>query len=333
MNHKERVIAALNHQEVFPVPYSISFTSEEAKKVGDYLNDADFIGKIGNHIDSVSLIPDVTCIRQGYVRDVFGVVWNRTIDNDIGVVDQYLIPEPKEEYIFLPQPDLDFVDRSIQRLLSRPNNNFLIADIGFSMFERAWTLCGMENLLMWMVTDKDFVHALLDAICDYNLAVIERAVQYPVDCIMFGDDWGQQKGQIMGPVYWREYILPRIRRMYKAVKQSGKFVCQHSCGDIQDLFSDLIDAGLDIYQTFQPEIYDMEKVKQEYGSSLTFWGGISTQHFLPWATPEEIKVKVRETIDLMGRQGGYIAAPTHAMPKDIPAENVIALIEALQNQV
>ncbi|HBN82613.1 MAG TPA: uroporphyrinogen decarboxylase, partial [Clostridiales bacterium] len=322
MNHKERVIAAVNHKEVFPVPYSISFTSEEAEKVGEYLKDADFRSKIGNHIDSVGLIPEVTTVKPGYVKDAFGVVWNRTIDKDIGVVDQYLIPEPEKKYIRLSQPDLDFVDESIKRLLVMPGENFLIVDIGCSMFERAWTLCGMENLLMWMVTDGNFVHALLDAICDYNMEIIQRALQYPIDCFMFGDDWGQQKGQIMGPTYWREYILPRVKRMYKAVKDAGKFVCQHSCGDIQALFPDLIDAGLDIYQTFQPEIYDMAKVKEEYGSSLTFWGGISTQHFLPFAAPEEIKVKVNETIALLGKRGGYIVAPTHSMPKDIPVQNV-----------
>lgn len=332
MNNRERVIAAVTHQEIYPVPYSISFTSEEARKVINYVGDEDFLSTIGNHIDSVECIPEVAQVKQGYVKDAFGVIWNRTLDPDIGVVERYQIPEPTEVYIKLPQPDLETMHKNIRRLLCLPGENFKIASLGFSMFERAWTLCGMENLLMWMVSDPGFVHTLLDAICDYNLIIIREAVKYPIDCFMFGDDWGQQKGQIMGPPYWREFILPRIKRMYQAVKDAGKFVCQHSCGDIRELFPDLIGAGLDIYQTFQPEIYDIAKVKKEYGSWLTFWGGISTQHFLPFATPVEIKVKVKETIEILGKGGGYIAAPTHSMPKDISSENVLALIDALKNQ-
>lgn len=120
--------------------------------------------------------------------------------------------------------------------------------------------------------------------------------------------------------------------MYARVKSKGKIISQHSCGDISEIFPDLIEIGLDIYQTFQPEIYDLKKTKKEYGSYLTFWGGISTLRLLPFATPEEVKRKVTETIGIMGVNGGYIAAPTHAVPGDVPPENIAAMIEVFQNQ-
>jgi uroporphyrinogen decarboxylase len=119
--------------------------------------------------------------------------------------------------------------------------------------------------------------------------------------------------------------------MYERVKSRNKVVSQHSCGDINQIFPDLIDIGLDIYQTFQPEIYDFEKVKKEYGGHLTFWGGISTQRLLPFASPDEVRKTVKETIRIMGKDGGYIAAPTHSIPGDVPPENVVAMIEVFKN--
>ncbi len=332
MDNRERVIVAIQHKDTEKIPYNVDFTIEEAEKIIRYTKNPKFLETIGNHMDSVSCTAGFDIIKPGFVKDSFDVIWNRTVDRDIGIIDKIKIPVPDKKLICLPEPDSDIVNRNITEMLKRKNNNFKIANIGFSLFERAWTLCGMENLLMWMVTDADFVHTLLDKICDYNLKIIEQAVKYPIDCFMFGDDWGQQKGLITGPGYWRKFILPRIKKMYDAVKKSGKFIAQHSCGDILEIFPDLIDAGLDIYQTFQPEIYDIKKVKKEYGANLTFWGGISTQAFLPFASPLEVKIKTREIMNILGKSGGYIAAPTHAMPKDIPEENVIALIEVFQNQ-
>jgi uroporphyrinogen decarboxylase len=91
--------------------------------------------------------------------------------------------------------------------------------------------------------------------------------------------------------------------------------------------AELVDMGLDIYNTVQPEIYDLKTMKRDYGRHLTFYGGISTQQFLPYAKREEVVVLSREVVSVMGEDGGYILAPTHAVTDDIPVENVIAMVE------
>ena len=136
----------------------------------------------------------------------------------------------------------------------------------------------------------------------------------------------------MGPKLWREYIKPRMTRMYDRAHKNGKYVIQHSCGDIRELLPDLIEIGLDCYQTFQPEIYDIEKTKAEFGMDLTFWGGISTQQLLSKATPEEVKRETARIMKIMGKGGGYIAAPTHSVPGDVPPENVLAMLDVFMNQ-
>jgi len=98
------------------------------------------------------------------------------------------------------------------------------------------------------------------------------------------------------------------------------------------LFPELIDMGLDIFNTFQPEVMDVAFCKREYGRDLTFYGGISTQQVLPRVGPREVRDEVRRMMDIVGRDGGYIVAPTHAIPRDVPPENIAAMMEVVQAQ-
>lgn len=273
-----------------------------------------------------------TEIAPGFFRDHFGVVWNRTVDQDIGMVNGLLLPEATLAGYQFPEVDAEFYRTIYRRFVAKNSSRFRLGGIGFSLFERAWTLRGMDNLLADMLEHPDFVDDLLDQIMDYNLKVIKLALEFDIDAIHFGDDWGQQQGTIMGPALWRRFIKPRLKEMYALVKKHGKFVSQHSCGDVQLLFPDLIEIGLDIFNTFQPEIMDVIAMKREYGQYLTFWGGISTQRLLPFATPQQVSATVREMCQKLGQNGGYICAPTHDIPRDVPVENIVAMIEVLRNQ-
>jgi uroporphyrinogen decarboxylase len=216
-------------------------------------------------------------------------------------------------------------------MLQNPDR-FQVFSLGFSMFERAWSLLTMPETLIAMIASPKELDGLLENICDYNMEVIDAALAKGFDCVLIGDDWGQQKGMIMGAPHWRRFIKPHMKRMFERIKSAGKIAALHSCGDIHEVFPDLIDIGLDVYQTFQPEIYDIERVKAEFGGDLAFWGGISTQQLLPFATPERVKSEAVRIIRIMSKGGGYIAAPTHQVPGDIPPENMEALVDVFMNQ-
>ncbi len=335
MTKRERVIEALKHRDTDMIPYQVGFTHQEYDKVASYLNDPNFGEKLGNHIDSVYFDGFLREEKDypGYFRDDFGVRWNRNgVDKDIGVIDGFVLQEPDMKGYSMPAYRKDILHDLYTGMMNNGKDTFKMGAIGFSMFERAWTLRGMENFLSDMLLEPAFAEELLDTICEFNLQIIDLALSYDIDGFHFGDDWGQQRGLIMGPRLWRKFIKPRMARMYERVKSHGKFVSQHSCGDIHEIFPDLIDIGLDVYQTFQPEIYDITAIKKEYGSHLSFWGGISTQRLLPFATPEEVKRKTIEIMKTLGRNGGYIAAPTHDIPGDVPVENVLAMVEVFQHQ-
>lgn len=335
MTRKERVIQSFLHHSTDIIPYHIDLTDQAEKKLAVYTGKSDYLAGTGIHLHGFQYWgwPTETEPGNEKFRDDFGVVWNRRgADKDIGVVENYLISE--SETGLRPEPYFNEarLRRELEETIKTSGDKFVYAGIGFSVFERLWSYCGMENALVYMLTDPDFTHDLLGEITEYNLKIIDILNQYPIDAVYFGDDWGQQKGLIMGPELWRKFIRPCIAVMYERAKKGGKFIIQHSCGDIRDIFPDLIDIGLDCYQTFQPEIYDVAKMKREYGDYISFWGGISTQRLLPFALPEKVKEETKRLMDCLSINGGYIAAPTHAVPADVPPENILAMLEVFENQ-
>ena len=335
MNNRQRVLTALNHKQPDKIPYNVCFTKVAHAKMVEYYSDPDFVSKLGNCFTIFLPVPSGIQYRQiapDLWEDEFGVHWDRTIDKDIGnVCNRLVTPDNIDEFEF-PNPDdptrYDFIEKTI----NANKDTLLVAAIGFSLFERVWTLAGMENVLMAMVANKDFVHRLLDRILDFNLRIIEKTCAFDIDVFFTGDDWGQQRGLIMGPDLWREFIKPRIEKMYQLVKSKGKFVMIHCCGKVDEIFPDLIDCGLDIFNPFQPEVMDVFEVKKKYGRQLSFYGGISTQKTLPFGTVEQVKDEVKRLLDVVGENGGYIASPAHDTPPDAKPENIAAMIEVLQNQ-
>lgn len=334
MTKRERVIQSLRHQQPDVCPYHVRFTKVALSKLAQATGDPAILDSIGNHFAYMpTRAPDEEVeIRPGYVRDEFGLVWNRTIDQDIGVIEEFPVtPQNLDRYPF-PDPLAAGRFEYLTRGCQAGHDLFRLATRRFTLFERAWSLRGMEDLLVDMVCDSGFVDALLDRILEFDLAIVRESLKYPIDGFHFGDDWGQQKGLIMGPRMWRRYIKPRMAVLFGKVKQAGKFVSIHSCGDIREILGDLIEIGLDMFNPFQPEVIDVVQAKKHFGDRLTFWGGISTQRTLPFGTPDDVRAEVRARMDVIGQDGGYICAPAHDIPADVPVANILALVETLRDQ-
>ena len=334
MTVRERVIASLEHRQPDRTPYHVGFTGPSREAMAAWYGDTRFEEKLGNCLLTLGTEPDGAWreVRPDVWADQFGVEWDRSIDKDIGnVVNRLVTPGTLASYRF-PDPAEPSRWSRHRELIAAAGDRYVVTNLGFSLFERAWTLAGMENVLVAMVENPGFVHALLDRILAYNLAIVERACAFPIDAMMFGDDWGQQRGLIMGPVLWREFIGPRVRAMYAAVRRAGKRVFIHSCGKVDALFAELADAGLDCFNPFQPEVIDVAVAKRAHGGRLSFYGGISTQRTLPYGTEDEVRAEVRRLVEVVGRDGGLIASPAHAIPKDAKPANIAAMIEELQNQ-
>ncbi|MBP8953694.1 MAG: uroporphyrinogen-III decarboxylase-like protein [Armatimonadetes bacterium] len=331
MTHKERVIASFRHQQPDRTPYVIGFTQKSLAAMERHFGGRDFLSLIDNSVYGVAAKPGPKdhWIDENTWQDEFGVQWDRSIDRDIGNVCNCVLPERDLSKLELPDPHDPAKFEGFAEACEAGKDRFVQFGIGFSLFERAWTMRGMDTLFMDMIEAPGFVHELLDAICDYNVALVEQAVKYEIDAVHFGDDWGSQRGLLMGPKLWEEFLKPRLARQYGAAKAAGKFVTIHSCGMVQEVFPQLIEIGLDCFNPFQPEVMDPYEMKRLYGDRLSFWGGVSTQKLLPYGTVDEVRAEVRRLIAEVGRDGGYICAPAHGIPGDAKPENIMAMIETV----
>lgn len=230
-----------------------------------------------------------------------------------------------------PDPDREGWFDGIDSQLAAHPDRFTRYKIGFSLYERAWTMRGMTDLLTDMIEEPEFVKRLLDAIVEHNLKQIRRALALGVDAVYFGDDYGSQSGLIMGRERWRHFFKPRLARMFSVVRNAGRYVCLHSCGCVAELFDELIEIGLNMFNPFQPEVMDIFALKKQYHGRLAFHGGMSIQRVLPFGTPAEVRQATRCLIEA-GRPGGYIFAPSHTVPPDVPPANLLAMMEELRAQ-
>jgi len=332
MTKRDVVKLALEAKRPPYVPWQLGFTLEARQKLQEHYGAADLEVALQNHIvnlgDEIGFFDEIGNDR---VRDVFGVVWDRTVDKDIGIVEGQVLAQPTLRGYTFPDPLAPRYFADIPAKLTKFGDRFRAFQVGFSLWERAWTLRGMADLMMDFYDHPAFVRELLRTIADYNIAQVRGALAYEIDAVYFGDDWGQQRGLQMGPALWREFILPELKRMYGLVREAGKYVIVHSCGDVDELFDDLIEAGLSCFNPFQPEVMDVDSLLVRYRGRLCFLGGLSTQKTLPYGSPEEVRRATQHLLDL-GREGGYIFAPAHDVEGDVPLENMLAFIEVIQGQ-
>ncbi len=332
MTKREVLRTALRGAPPPYVPWSCGFTVEAWEKLTAHFGGDDLECRLGNHmVELGSGIGYFEPVGNDRYRDIFGVIWNRSVDKDIGIVEEYPLREARITGLTLPDPDDPRFTAEISARIARFPNRFRVYSIGFSLYERAWTLRGIENLLTDFLDHPRFVRDLLRAIADFNIALIQRAAAYDIDAIHFGDDWGQQHGLQMGYPIWREFLYPELQRMYGAVREAGLTVSIHSCGAVDELFEDLIALGVQCFNPFQPEVMDVWSLLPRYRGRLAFHGGLSTQKTLPFGTPDEVREETQRLLAL-GRKGGYIFAPAHAVEGDVPLDNMLAFLDELWNQ-
>lgn len=332
MSKRDVVFDVLEGRQPPYVPWNIGLTKEARDTLQAHYGAVELEAALENHF--VRLGSDIGFFEDlgdNRVRDVFGVVWDRSIDKDIGNVEGCVLAEPTLDGYAFPDPlDPRFFE-DIPRKITTFGDRFRVFQIGFSLYERAWTLRGIPNLMMDLYDHPAFVFDLLNTIADYNIAQVREALTYDINAVYFGDDWGMQRGLQMGGPMWRKFIRPVLTRMYGVVQDAGKFVMIHSCGDVDELFDDLIDIGVNCFNPFQPEVMDVDALMRRYRGRLAFHGGLSTQRTLPYGSVDDVRDETRRLLAL-GRAGGYVFAPAHDVEGDVPLENMLAFIEIVQNQ-
>jgi uroporphyrinogen decarboxylase len=206
------------------------------------------------------------------------------------------------------------------------------------IFEMAQRIVGMENCLILMASDRKLAGALFDKLLELKLAFWEMALPElagAVDVVAEFDDYGTQTSQLISPRMFRNQLKPRLQMLFARIKQLAPDakLFFHSCGNVRPMIPDLIEVGVEILNPVHVQASGMEPtaLKRDFGDALVFWGGgVDTQGVLSAGTPQEVMDDVRRNVEALAPGGGYVFSPVHNIQADVPAENILAMFEALE---
>lgn len=194
---------------------------------------------------------------------------------------------------------------------------------------------GYDQFAMELLAEVDMVRALFDKWLPQRLHQVETTVRCLapyIDIFCFGDDLALQSGPFMSPPTFRELIKPYMAEYYRHVHAAapGSFLFHHCCGSVYSLVDDLIEIGVDVLNPIQPNAAEMEpeRLKEKGRGRLCFHGGIDLQDLLPFGTPQQVQEETLRRKAILGQGGGYICAPAHSLPEDVPVENILAWAQA-----
>lgn len=332
ITHKVRVLRALEHRPVDRIPTQVNYTQAMGEKIAAryQVSMAELPERLDNHMVRVDATGERKFSADGKLMfDWWGAGFDTQEEGYFIALSPLADSKDLEDYAWPDPHDSHLFDRAAKTIALDQGEHFIAPNLGFALFERAWTLRGFEALLVDLVLDPGFVEDLLERITEIQLVLIKRYIDLGVDGGYFGDDYGAQKNMLFSPRIWRKMIKPRLQRMFAPFREAGLPVMMHSDGQIAEVLPDLVEIGLTCYNPVQPEVIEHSWLTSTFGSCLAYYGGISTQTVLPYGSPNDVRESVVDCVARLAPDGtGLFIAPSHRLMSDIPLKNVEVLLEA-----
>lgn len=345
---RERVIAALSRNGPDRVPRWLQFSPALKQALQQALDTDDLAAAFDLDVDAERLIPRGPSVLDTdfsrYFDDIppgagyseWGEMWYPSgfyhFQGQKKPMASFTSVRQIEEYPF-PDPDADYRYVEVPAKVAAMKEQGLPAISGYDcgFFEQAHGLRGMDNILVDLMVNPDFAFALLEEIATRKIGAAVQYAAAGVDILFIGDDWGYEKNTIMGLETWRRYFKPLLAREVEAIRAVNPtvIIAYHSCGHVEPVVPELIECGIDVLQSVQPEANDPARLKRLYGDRLSFWGTIGVQSTFPFGTPEEMDEVVRQRIATVGPGGGLLIGPAHVIEPEAPVENVLAFVRAV----
>ncbi len=334
MNSKERVHAALKRQPTDRVPVFMWFHPATAQHLAELLEiPAARVGEaMGNDISQTWVNNNYAMegIIHAHDGDGWGIRWvKQYFFNQIAGFP--LAGAPREAVLAyrFPCDRAEALLALMQPVVARAADTFIGCDVSPCVFEMYWRLRGMTDALTDMAADPELAGTMFGRCADFaNALGAEACRRFPLDWYWTGDDIASQTGMMMSPRAWREQIKPHLARTFAVGKAAGRPVAYHCCGALRPIIPDLIEIGMDVLNPVQSNCPGMDplELKREFGSQITFMGGVDTQELLPHGTAAEVRRATAHLIEGMTADGGgYILAASHTIPPETPDENIFAM--------
>lgn len=229
-------------------------------------------------------------------------------------------PDPARDEVYT---QLEWYERHL------PEDMCVIASGGFAHFAEHLTwLMGYETLCLSLYDQRDLVRAISDRLIDIYDTTIRRILAFDrVKMVWGSDDMGYRSGTLISPADLREFVLPGHRRMAALSHAAGRPYLLHACGNLAEIIDDLVDdVGIDAKHSFEDTIEQVTEVKHTYGQRIALLGGIDID-FLCRATPEQVRQRVRETLDVCLPGGGYCLGSGNSVANYVPLDNYLAMVD------
>lgn len=357
MNSRERTFLALDFQEPDRVPIDFWMSKGFERKLESSLNVSAEALRDAHDVDlryiegPAYIGPSLRAFPDGLQEDLWGVRRQTVIvpagdgeESYKEVVESPLSSactvEEINDYAHWPSADwFDYGDVEAQCEEIRKQRRVVVF-MGdrlnrIAQLKPAMYLRGIEEILVDMSSRPHLASAIISNIREFYCAYAERifeAAEGKLDILLMGDDFGTQNGPMVSPGMWVDFLGEGFAEYINIAKGYGLRVMHHTCGGVRPLIPLMIERGLDILQSLQPEASDMNprELKAEFGHRLAFHGGISIQRTMPFGTPRQVREVVRDTIEALAPGGGYILCTSHNIQADTPVENVKELLRAYE---
>lgn len=299
------------------------------------------VGRAGGHSSMDQVAEDDEYL---WFYDVWGIGWHMPKEGGL-YFDMFHHPlqgATLDDAKKFPWPDptnrdFDEMAQIAQRLYEETDKAIIVRGFGAGFLEVYQWLFGYEDAFVNLVADQALVDYVMDKILEakiaYTEALLPKVGQY---CQIYfaGDDWGHQGGPALRPEMIDRFLVPRHKQHHRIVKQLAPHIkiFFHTCGSVYKVMDGLIETGIDILNPVQVSAADMgdtARLKREFGDAISFWGAIDTQNVLPHGTTQQVKDEVRRRLDDLAPGGGYVLGAVHNIQDDVPPENTMAMIEAL----
>lgn len=347
MKPRERVELALNHQKPDRCPVQMGYTPEFYLRLRTDLQikfgdepDVEFMGIVNGdmRIASVGWSTSYYMDDKPYT-DEWGVGWAiQPYQTPFGsghyteICSHPLADDSTLENYQPPNPNRpELYELAIQLVSTSKTEYWIVGQVHTTIFETAWALRGLKQILIDFAKHPGKANQILDIPYHYHLTAAKKLVEIGVDMIFLGDDVGTQTNMMISPQMWRDYLKPRMAEFVSALKSINPElkIAYHTDGNVLPIIAELIEIGIDVLNPIQPACMDPAEIKQEFGEQLCFWGTIDEQYTLPFGSPEDVANEVDLRLKTVGKGGGLILAPTHAIQLDTPLENFYSLVETI----
>ena len=351
MDSRERVMAAVRRQPADRPPTSLRLTSEALERLETHL-EVKSLNAVMDRLDvDLRWLPlPFIGPKERSVPPLFGEGTDFWGCHYCKVSNQYNTYYEFDYHPLAGAKTVDDVDRhdwpkldwwnysTLPRLIDEINREKPRAILFFAggCFETPWYLRGMEQFLVDLYESPEIVDAICSHVKDYYLQRALRVIDAVGDRITVigtGGDIGTQRGMMIDPEIWRERIKPYTGGLISTFKEMGFATFYHSDGSIVPVIDDFIEVGLDLLDPIQVGAAGMkpEELFPLFGDRLSFHGAIDEVDLLPRATAQQVYDETTRTIDILGKNNGYIVSPTHQVQGDTAPESIAAIFEAAHN--